>query len=174
MYIRLGKSAEHEAVLALFRAVIAAAPADKKRWDLNHYPTPELLLGDLASSRMWALEGVENPAAHAISENGGLLGVAVIDFDEDVGFEDGDWRVPGKFAVFHRLCVHPSLQGQGVGKKLLALCEDKARDLGAVAVRFDVHANNDEAIGLYEHVGYRRAGKTEFYGIEFYLYEKAL
>lgn len=61
---------------------------------------------------------------------------------------------PGLGEVKH-MWVHRSLRGQGLGRRLLAACEDAARELGCTAVRLDTDSVLHEAVALYRAAGYR-------------------
>jgi len=55
-----------------------------------------------------------------------------------------------------RMYVQPRARGKGLGKKLLAELEARARVLGYENIRLETGMPQPEAIGLYEGAGYRR------------------
>jgi ribosomal protein S18 acetylase RimI-like enzyme len=59
------------------------------------------------------------------------------------------------------LCVSPTLQGGGVGKKLLYKGEEVAKELGLDKVRMTVFSNRVELIDWYERHGYVKTGETK-------------
>ena len=59
------------------------------------------------------------------------------------------------------LTVDPDIQGQGVGKKLLAASEIYARDHHFSAIIMRVISVRQELIDWYNRHGYRTTGKTE-------------
>jgi GNAT superfamily N-acetyltransferase len=61
----------------------------------------------------------------------------------------------------HDMHLLPQLRGQGIGTALLRLIEERARALGAQAVRMRVFEDNP-ALRLYERSGYARTGEEEF------------
>lgn len=66
---------------------------------------------------------------------------------------------------FGMLSVLPSLQGAGVGKKLMAAATDHARQYGCSAIRITVISVRHELIAWYERHGFRRTGESEpFHG----------
>jgi ribosomal protein S18 acetylase RimI-like enzyme len=58
------------------------------------------------------------------------------------------------------LCVLPTLQSSGLGRKLLDAAEDHARALGIAAMEMTVIDSRDALIAWYERRGYVRTGET--------------
>jgi ribosomal protein S18 acetylase RimI-like enzyme len=59
------------------------------------------------------------------------------------------------------LTVRPGLQGQGVGRALVAKAEHEARvQWGAAGMRMQVIRQRSELIAWYERLGYRQTGDT--------------
>jgi ribosomal protein S18 acetylase RimI-like enzyme len=58
------------------------------------------------------------------------------------------------------LCVLPTLQSGGLGRRLLDAAEDHARGLGLAAMEMTVIDSRDALIAWYERRGYRRTGET--------------
>jgi ribosomal protein S18 acetylase RimI-like enzyme len=61
----------------------------------------------------------------------------------------------------HDLAVLPGQRGLGIGKRLLAAVEHKARDMGCCKVTLEVLENNHRALNLYAAAGFARATYTE-------------
>ena len=59
------------------------------------------------------------------------------------------------------LTVSPTLQGAGIGKKLLAASEHYARENKFEAIRMTVISIRSELIAWYERHGYCRTGETQ-------------
>ena len=65
---------------------------------------------------------------------------------------------------FGFVIVDPALRGHGVGKEMLRLAIDYARNaLGATRITLGVFANNDRAKYCYAAVGFCPTGETEIY-----------
>ncbi|KAK8113781.1 uncharacterized protein PG998_001727 [Apiospora kogelbergensis] len=62
-----------------------------------------------------------------------------------------------------KLYVDPSVQGKGVGTKLIDALEGKARAEGLKEIWLTVWEDNSKAQKLYERLGYRKAGETGFW-----------
>ncbi|MER8015078.1 GNAT family N-acetyltransferase [Streptomyces griseoluteus] len=67
----------------------------------------------------------------------------------------------GAHAYFGMFAVSPTLQGEGLGKVVMAEAERRARaDWGATEMHMTVISVRDDLIGWYERRGYRRTGET--------------
>jgi DNA-binding MarR family transcriptional regulator/N-acetylglutamate synthase-like GNAT family acetyltransferase len=64
-------------------------------------------------------------------------------------------HLPGGPTDIKRMWVSRSARGLGLGRRLLAELEQRARDSGATAVRLETNRVLVEAIGLYRSAGYR-------------------
>mgnify|MGYP002784693566 CR=1 FL=1 len=76
-------------------------------------------------------------------------------------------RLDGDAAWLGMLAVRPTLQGTGLGRRVVADAESFARDhWGARSMRMKVIAQRVELIAWYERRGYRRTGETApfYYG----------
>ncbi|MBO2462868.1 GNAT family N-acetyltransferase [Actinomadura violacea] len=57
------------------------------------------------------------------------------------------------------VAVDPALHGTGVGTRLLAFAEDRARDLGLPRLRLITNERMTTNIARYERLGYRETGR---------------
>lgn len=73
-----------------------------------------------------------------------------VSFDERAEF-------PGLLYLF-ALAIVESFQRQGIGSRLIAGVEEEARRRGLEGVCLAVAIDNEDAIRLYERLGYRRTG----------------
>ena len=60
----------------------------------------------------------------------------------------------GDGIMLDNVAVHPSHQGQGVGKRLMVLAEDEAMKQGYTTIQLDTHEKMIENISMYENMGY--------------------
>lgn len=65
---------------------------------------------------------------------------------------NGDW------AEIKRMRVVPSARGKGLSKAILAELEARARNAGILDMRLETGINNQEALALYERMGFARCG----------------
>ena len=80
----------------------------------------------------------------------------------------------GEPSEIKRLWVDGSVRGLGVGRRLLADLEDRARRHGAEAVRLDTNRNLTEAIALYRRTGYAEVPPFNDEPFAHHWFEKAL
>jgi ribosomal protein S18 acetylase RimI-like enzyme len=59
-----------------------------------------------------------------------------------------------RFARVNSVCVAPALRGRGIGHALMAAAEEWGRKQGAADMRLVVWSFNQDAIRLYEELGY--------------------
>lgn len=61
------------------------------------------------------------------------------------------------------LCINPTLQGRGLGRKLLANVLSNAKDYNATCVFLEVRPSNKYAVALYESEGFNEVGVRKQY-----------
>ena len=80
-------------------------------------------------------------------------------------------------AEFRMLGVEPAFNGRGIGRALVAACEERARAAGLERLVLSVITHNDNAARLYEHLGFTRAVERDWSpvpGVDLLVWEKAL
>ena len=78
----------------------------------------------------------------------------------------------GETMFLESVAVTPDASGQGVGKTLIALCEDCARATGLRAVRLYTNARMTENLALYPRLGYVEIDRREEDGFDRVWFEK--
>lgn len=99
--------------------------------------------------------------------------------DTNEGYAGVPWRVDcadGDVLIPHALAVSPALQGQGIGREVVAQVQALARRTGKQAVRLDILGINGAAERLCTGMGFQFVqAKTLFYEdtgwTEYKLYE---
>ena len=132
-------------------------------WD-EHYPTPEIVFGD-----------IETHSLHILEDAGECVGVISLNEQASPEYEAVPWRAKDARAlIVHRLAVHPKWRGEGLARQMMAFAEDFAVKNGYSAIRFDVFSGSLRAIRFYEQLGYVRVGHIQIppQDIPFYCYEK--
>lgn len=69
-------------------------------------------------------------------------------------------KEPGAGTIW-QLATHPRLQGLGLAATLIRELEIRAAQHGITHFRLGVEPDNERAIRLYEHLGYRSIGESE-------------
>ena len=62
------------------------------------------------------------------------------------------------YAEVKRMYTRPAARGQGIAKAVLRRIEDEARRAGKSVLRLETGTHQQEAIGLYEGMGFRQRG----------------
>jgi len=103
---------------------------------------------------------IEKRAYHVITLDDAIVGgVAVFDYEPDYEtLLDGHWRHDGPYLVVHRLVVNPSVQGQGLGRRLLGYVEELAKQKNITMIRLDTHDKNAPMIRILAQLGYEKIG----------------
>ena len=76
--------------------------------------------------------------------------------------------------LLENVAVDPGRQGRGVGRRLLALAEERTTALGLSELRLYTHAVMVENQRLYERIGYLRTDRRDDDGFDRVFYEKRL
>ena len=80
----------------------------------------------------------------------------------------------------HRLAVHPSFQGKGIGQKLMEYAETYGRATGYISIRLDTFSLNERNQRFYSSLGYKKLDESNNVyfpnqsGDPFYCFEKLL
>ena len=65
----------------------------------------------------------------------------------------------GKALYLGMLTVRPDLQGKGIGAKLMAASEERAKELGCNSIRMTVITDRNELIAYYKRKGFEDTGE---------------
>jgi len=90
----------------------------------------------------------------------GVVRLKAVTEDQVVGFVVGDpnhWERTGWIAT---ICVQPDHRQRGIGRALLAKCEEVMRES---KIKLTVRASNVTAISLYRQQGYEQVGLWQRY-----------
>jgi ribosomal protein S18 acetylase RimI-like enzyme len=142
--ITMARSADAPALKALLEA---AYRGDSARQGWNHEAD---ILDDERTSREELDALIADPAVTILTARDGanLIGCVAVT------------RKDAALAYLGMLCVLPTLQSGGMGRRLLDAAEDLARADGIAAMEMTVIDSRDSLIAWYERRGYRRTGET--------------
>jgi ribosomal-protein-alanine acetyltransferase len=122
---------------------------------------------DLLNRRQFRCHATNPRAVLLVAERGGeLIGHALVFF-----------RAGSATARLYSIALAPHTRGLGLGARLLAEAERKARQRGSTSLRLEVRPDNRAAVALYETRGYQQIGfEPGFYqdGTDAWRYLKAL
>lgn len=124
--------------------VVELAAADARAavelWHLAGLTRP---WNDAAGDFARAVAGPASAVLGVRDAAGGLLGTAMIGHDGHRGW------------VYY-LAVSAQARGTGLGRALMAACEQWLTARGIPKIQFMVRTGNTEVLGFYDHLGYER------------------
>jgi ribosomal protein S18 acetylase RimI-like enzyme len=132
----------------------------------EHYPTREIIRGDIDSKSM-----------HMLGEGGEILGIITLNEEQPLEWRKIRWSTEeGRILAVHRFAVSPRWQKQGIGRLLLDFAEEYAMNKGYSSIRLDAYSGNPRAIEIYEKHQYKRVGQIclPWRNLRAYCYEKIL
>jgi ribosomal-protein-alanine N-acetyltransferase len=62
-----------------------------------------------------------------------------------------------------KVATLPPHRRTGLARRLMALAEDHAAEMGGDSITLEVRTSNEEAIAMYDALGYHRAGRRRHY-----------
>ena len=139
IHVRLYQPTDQVFILSLAPRLAIGMPAwrDPRRW--------------AATVQKWLTESIEQHGQKTMvfvaeDEQGTRLGFATVTHDTHFTGEPQ--------AYIGELATSAAAEGRGVGKALLAACEQWARDQGYQLLALATGAANEHALGFYRHLGY--------------------
>ncbi|ARC84121.1 acetyltransferase domain protein [Clostridium argentinense CDC 2741] len=133
------------------------------QWD-SIYPNSDIIRDD-----------IENKQMYVLICNNRLVSAIVINEQQDPEYQAINWtQREGNVCIIHRMCVDPTVQGKGFGKKTVSFAEAKVLENNYSIIRLDAFSKNPFAIHLYETLNYKCVGEVQFRKGKFYCYEKIL
>ena len=148
--MELIRAAERDTDKLLAFYQLAADTMEKnglRHWHWGRYPNEEILRGDIAKGDLYYLPEGDTIAAAVVLMAG-----------QEPAYDSLSWSWGIHPGIFHRLAVHPSRQGTGLGSLVMDRVLELLRQSGCDCVRCDTSEENLKAIRLYEKLGFRRCG----------------
>lgn len=136
------------------------------QWD-DQYPNKE-----------YFQECIEDKSLYVFTRDSEILGHVVLNEWEAKEWDAIPWSGENPLIV-HSLMINPLVQGKGLGKEFLGLCEQVAVEKGYDSIRLDAYSGNERAISLYKKLGYYVKGSVFFKSKpegqqEYFCFEKEL
>ncbi len=140
---------EFDRIRAFYWALIDAMAADNDKigWKKGIYPTDDFLRDSLKKGTLYTLTHQQQLAA-----------CVIVNSDTNEGYAGVPWRMDcadSDVLIPHALAVSPALQGQGIGREVVAQVQALARCAGKRAVRLDILGTNTAAERLYAGMGFQ-------------------
>ncbi len=118
---------------------------------------------------------INNKTLYVAEEGDKLVAIYVISQECEKEYNNCKWNNPDEAAcIIHRLCVAPSFQNKGIGKRVLTHIEEQAVQLSYTSIRLDAFTQNPYALKLYINSGYEERGFADWRKGRFILMEKTL
>tara|TARA_R110002074_G_scaffold45850_5_gene118429 strand:+ start:742 stop:1200 length:459 start_codon:yes stop_codon:yes gene_type:complete len=76
--------------------------------------------------------------------------------------------------MLENVAVRSSAAGKGVGKLLIAFCEEKAKQAGAKRIKLYTNEKMSENLSIYPHLGYQETDRKTEDGFNRVFFEKSL
>ena len=91
--------------------------------------------------------------------------VVALDDEQNIIGYAGVFAPGGAEADVLTVGVIPSHRGKGIGRQLMAMITDWAKQQGSIAMMLEVKVDNFDAIGLYETLGYAKLNvRKDYFG----------
>ena len=141
-----------EELLAFYQRVADEMEGkDIRHWHWGRYPTEEMIREDVEKGQMYVL-----------LTDGAITAAVGVMFGQEEAYDTLPWTCGVRPGSFHRLAVHPAMQGAGLGGLVLDDVQQLLRRSGCDCIRCDTSENNRPALNFYEKMGFRRCGKLHW------------
>ena len=122
-----------------------------QHWHWGRYPNEKMIREDITLGDLYYMLEGDNIAAAVVLMTG-----------QEKEYNRLQWSCGVKPGIFHRLAVHPAMQGAGLGGLVLDDVLQLLRRSGCDCVRCDTSEKNRHAIRLYEKLGFRPCGTMKW------------
>ena len=122
-----------------------------QQWHWGRYPNEQMIREDIAKGDLYYMR-----------MDGSLAAAVVLMTGQEPEYDPLHWTCGIRPGIFHRLGVHPSMQGAGLGGLVLDDVMQILRRKGCDCVRCDTSETNVHALRLYEKLGFRRCGTMQW------------
>ena len=141
-----------DSLLAFYRHVAdTMEETGLDHWHWGRYPNEEMIREDIARGELYYM-----------MEGSIIAAAVVLMVGQEKEYDSLSWTCGVRPGIFHRLAVHPSLQGAGFGGLVLDDVIQLLRRSGCDCVRCDTAEKNRNAIRLYEKLGFRPCGTMQW------------
>ncbi|WP_051353309.1 GNAT family N-acetyltransferase [Thalassobacillus devorans] len=148
----LAEEHQTEEIFHLYQACAEVLAAQAiSQWDEN-YP-----------GRDFIDRAIRNKELYVMMEDKSIIGAVILNEEETLEWEAIEWRdVIGKPLVLHGLCISPTHQRKGYGRRLIEWCDNYAKEQDYTSIRLDTFDGNPVSNQLYLHNDFQLRGFVEF------------
>ena len=143
---------ELEELLSFYRHVAdTMEESGVQHWHWGKYPSEEIIRDDLAKGDLYYMR-----------TDGAVSAAVVLMTGQEPEYNSLTWTCGIRPGIFHRLAVHPAMQGGGLGGFVIDDVQQILRRAGCDCVRCDTSEKNVRAVRFYEKLGFRRCGRLRW------------
>lgn len=129
-------------------------------------------------NRQMILKDIEDGDSYLVKDGSKVVASFYFGLKGEETYEkiyEGNWIYQGQYITIHRMAVHPSYGGKGIGQMIFNYIEDYGRKNKIGSIRIDTHRDNKPMQGLIKKFNYNYCGIIYLLdGDERLAYEKLL
>lgn len=152
MLLTRGLTSDFDSVCALYARVTSAMHEKGiAQWNWGTYPNADQIH-----------KSIDAGTLYVVREGSTVVAAVTLDSTFEPAYDAVNWLFGGKPGTFHRLCIAPEKQRQGLGRGMMGEMLAILRSQGCTALRCDTLVNNSAALTLYQKIGMRIAGHIRY------------
>lgn len=152
MLLTRGLTSDFDSVCALYARVTSAMHEKGiAQWNWGTYPNADQIH-----------KSIDAGTLYVVREGNTVVAAVTLDSTFEPAYDAVNWLFGGKPGTFHRLCIAPEKQRQGLGRGMMGEMLAILRSQGCTALRCDTLVNNSAALTLYQKIGMRIAGHIRY------------
>lgn len=143
MLLTRGLTSDFDSVCALYARVTSAMHEKGiAQWNWGTYPNADQIH-----------KSIDAGTLYVVREGNTVVAAVTLDSTFEPAYDAVNWLFGGKPGTFHRLCIAPEKQRQGLGRGMMGEMLTILRSQGCTALRCDTLVNNSAALTLYQKSG---------------------
>lgn len=165
MDFRLATPADKDRIWEIMQQAIAQRKADGSMQWQDGYPNEDTIKDD-----------IEHGYGYVLVENGVVIAYGAILFhDEPFDWPfNGKWLTNDKYCVVHRVGIHSSAKGRGLGTHIFKLAEELAISKKYASMKIYTSFDNAIMLHILDKLKYTYCGDFVHNGLRIVGYEKIL
>lgn len=118
----------------------------------------------------WIKKGFDKNEFYLVKQNNSIIGCFRLSWDDELFWGRQDTSA----GYIHSFTIDRKLRGNGIGKRVMRIIENKCLELNKNYLRLDCSYHDDALRKYYERYGFHNVGETTVKGERLTLYEKEL